>query len=91
MNEEARRELLTIARDALVAAVTKETALRPASKSPELDAKGGAFVTLKNKERLRGCIGVFVSDEPLARVSRGPAVRLRTEVHQANSRCKPHR
>lgn len=32
---------------------------------PELEAECGCFVTLKTDGRLRGCLGCFVSDEPL--------------------------
>lgn len=34
-------------------------------KYPVLKSKAGAFVTLTEKRRLRGCIGYIISDEPL--------------------------
>ena len=37
----------------------------PRSEDPVLTAPCGCFVTLKNRGRLRGCIGQFVSDRPL--------------------------
>lgn len=69
---EVRAELLSIARRALEAAVRRESEPKPDApvpagrRHPELDARCGCFVTLKNGERLRGCIGCFTSDRPLA-------------------------
>jgi AmmeMemoRadiSam system protein A len=42
----------------------KERALVPKNE-PDLMAHCGCFVTLKNKDRLRGCIGQFTSEQPL--------------------------
>ena len=67
LGPEARRELLSIARSALVAAVNCEPLPEVSSKRPELQAKCGCFVTYKNRERLRGCIGCFTSEAPLWR------------------------
>ena len=65
MNEEQKKVLLKTARDT-VGAVIKKTALpEPKSDDPELTAHCGCFVTLKNAESLRGCIGQFTSDKPL--------------------------
>ncbi len=36
--------------------------------SKELKTKSGAFVTLKIKDELRGCIGLLVSEEPLYKI-----------------------
>ncbi|HOX05065.1 MAG TPA: AmmeMemoRadiSam system protein A [Planctomycetota bacterium] len=66
LSAEARRELLAIARAALAAAVRGEPAPPVAGRSPELAAPCGCFVTYKNGGRLRGCIGCFTSDRPLA-------------------------
>ena len=65
MSPEARRELMAIARAALAAAVRGEPEPKPVSRSPELAAKCGCFVTYKNAGRLRGCIGCFTSERPL--------------------------
>lgn len=43
-----------------------------------LQSKCGAFVTLKKKEMLRGCIGRFTSDEPLYSVVQKMAVSAAT-------------
>jgi uncharacterized protein len=70
LGPKARRELLAIARRALVAAVRREPPpepdAQPAMDFPELAAHCGCFVTYKNGGRLRGCIGCFTSDRPLA-------------------------
>jgi AmmeMemoRadiSam system protein A len=41
--------------------------------------KAGCFVTLKNKDQLRGCIGCFVTDEPLWKTVREMAVASATK------------
>lgn len=61
-----RSELLKIARAALTAAVCSAPEPPVNGGLPELEAHCGCFVTYKNGERLRGCIGCFVSDRPLA-------------------------
>jgi AmmeMemoRadiSam system protein A len=65
MNEEQRNKLLTVARDAVRAAVMRVPLPRLLVDDPELNAPCGCFVTLKNRDRLRGCIGQFTSDRPL--------------------------
>lgn len=65
MEDDQKKILLEIARDTLES-VIKGRRFSPAkSDDPELNAHCGCFVTLKNGERLRGCIGRFVSDDPL--------------------------
>ena len=65
MREEQKQILLKTARDAVTAAVKKENLPSVSSQDEELSAHFGCFVTLKNAEQLRGCIGQFVSDKPL--------------------------
>jgi AmmeMemoRadiSam system protein A len=65
MNEKRRNKLLVVARDAVSAAVAQAPLPRPQADDPELNAPCGCFVTLKNRDRLRGCIGQFVCDRPL--------------------------
>jgi AmmeMemoRadiSam system protein A len=65
MNEEQKSKLLGVARDAVRAAVTGVPLPKPQADDPELTAPCGCFVTLKNRGRLRGCIGQFISDRPL--------------------------
>ncbi len=65
MNEVQKKALLKVARDTVEAAIKKLPAEKPHSDDPELTALCGCFVTLKNGDRLRGCIGQFTSDVPL--------------------------
>ena len=65
MNDTQKRTLLKIARDTVEAIITGGSVQKPKSDDPELNAHCGCFVTLKNQDRLRGCIGQFTSDSPL--------------------------
>lgn len=65
MNDQNRQTLLKTAKAAIVAAITGGDALRPLSGDPELNAPCGCFVTIKNGEHLRGCLGQFESRAPL--------------------------
>ena len=65
MHDTQRQTLLTVARDTVEAVITGGPAPKPESDDPELNARCGCFVTLKNRGRLRGCIGQFTSESPL--------------------------
>ena len=65
MNEHARQRLLEVARASVAAAVKGEPLPEVASDDPELQGRQGCFVTLKNRGRLRGCLGWFTSEKPL--------------------------
>ena len=65
MNDQQKNTLLKLARDTVEAVITQHASAKPGSDDPELNAPCGCFVTLKNRGRLRGCIGQFVSDAPL--------------------------
>ncbi|MFA5292516.1 MAG: AmmeMemoRadiSam system protein A [Phycisphaerae bacterium] len=65
MTENQKKQLLTVARNAAAAAVAGKKPPKITSDDPVLNAHCGCFVTLKNKDELRGCIGQFVSDKPL--------------------------
>jgi AmmeMemoRadiSam system protein A len=67
LNDSERKLLLRIARDSVRAAVTREPAPAVTVDSPALLRPCGAFVTLKNAGRLRGCIGTFEATTPLYR------------------------
>ncbi len=66
MTSKQQKIVLQIARDSVRAAVNKWTAPTPACEDDVLNIKCGCFVTLKNRGRLRGCIGQFTSGKPLA-------------------------
>jgi uncharacterized protein len=58
--------LLKAARDSITSLfVDKEIQTPDYEKYPNLKLKAGAFVTLKEHEDLRGCIGYIISQEPL--------------------------
>lgn len=65
MDETQRQTLLRMARDTVKAVVTGTPAPQPHSDDPVLTACCGCFVTLKSRGRLRGCIGQFISEQPL--------------------------
>ncbi|MCJ7751917.1 MAG: AMMECR1 domain-containing protein, partial [Armatimonadetes bacterium] len=63
LNEEQRKTLLRIARESVEAAARDER-YTPEADDPELDKPGAAFVTLKKRGELRGCIGSVEAHEP---------------------------
>lgn len=81
MNDTQKQTLLKIARDTVEAVITSGTVPRPESDDSELNAHCGCFVTLKNQDRLRGCIGQFTSEKPL--------VELVVEMAKASATCDP--
>lgn len=81
MLEENKKELAQIVRQAVDAAVREEKYSAPVTTEPELLAHRGCFVTLKTEGRLRGCIGIFVSDKPL--------IELAVEMAYSSSTSDP--
>ena len=65
MNENQRHILLKVARDTVEAVVKDQPFTTVESDDDQLNAHCGCFVTLKNNEQLRGCIGQFTADKPL--------------------------
>ena len=65
LSEGERSTLLRIARETVQARLQGDPRPRVSVQSPALQAPCGAFVTLKNRGRLRGCIGTFVARAPL--------------------------
>jgi len=65
MNDNQKAILLKTARDTVEAVITRRPCPKPQTDDAELNAHYGCFVTLKNKGRLRGCIGRFISEMPL--------------------------
>ncbi len=68
MNEQQKHILLRVVRDTVRGVIAGTGVPTPYTDDPELQAACGCFVTLKNSEELRGCIGQFVSDKPLIRL-----------------------
>jgi len=81
MNEAQQKELLRVARDTVRAVATDRALPKPQSDDPALIAPCGCFVTLKNRKRLRGCIGQFTSDKPL--------IELVVEMAKASASSDP--
>ncbi|MFP4057738.1 MAG: AmmeMemoRadiSam system protein A [Candidatus Brocadiia bacterium] len=79
LSEHARQRLLEIARRSAEAAVRRQPPPAFQVEEPELQAQRGAFVTLKNQGRLRGCIGQFTAKEPLWKVVAAMARSAATE------------
>lgn len=66
LSEAEKKALLKIAREAIESRARGEVRLQdPSIESDVLRADSGAFVSLHKDGRLRGCIGVFASKEPL--------------------------
>lgn len=63
---EDRTELIALARAAIEAAVTGAAPPSPTRLDGVLSEQRGCFVTLTNEGRLRGCIGTFKPNRPLA-------------------------
>ena len=76
ISEQERAELLRLARESVKAAVTGSAPPVATNKEGVLGERRGCFVTLTNHGRLRGCIGTFHPDRPLAEL----VVRMATEA-----------
>ena len=70
--------LLQLARDAVVRTVQREPHLIPEYTDNALAANYGAFVTLKIRGELRGCIGSIVSAKPIPETIADMAVKSAT-------------
>lgn len=74
-----QQELLKIARAAIVAKISTGKVPVIDTESEVLKAQNGCFVTIKQLDRLRGCIGNFVSDKPLYLLVQEMAVAAATQ------------
>lgn len=78
LTKKEQRELIKIAREAIVAGVTNGTIPPVTTTSPGLNRSNGCFVTIKQQGHLRGCIGNFISDQPLYRLAQEMALSAAT-------------
>lgn len=78
LTKKEQKELLKIARATIVAYVTNRKVPAVSTESPGLNLHSGCFVTIKQKEELRGCIGNFISDQPLYQLVQEMAVSAAT-------------
>jgi AmmeMemoRadiSam system protein A len=81
MNEAQKKILLKVAHNTVEAIITGGSVQKPKSDDPELNAHCGCFVTLKNQDRLRGCIGQFTSE--------GPLIELVVDMAKASATSDP--
>lgn len=68
LTKEEKESLLHLARKTIDHYLTTDTAPLARPESARLYEKRGAFVTLENHGRLRGCIGHMMEDRPLCQV-----------------------
>lgn len=78
LTKNEQRELLKIARETITHYVTNRKVPAVAVTSPGLNLHSGCFVTIKQNGELRGCIGNFVSDQPLYQLAQEMAVSAAT-------------
>ena len=78
LNSAEKHELLQIARKSLVEALAGGDKPSFEPKNEKLNEAGAAFVTLKNKGRLRGCIGYMEAIDPLWKMIRDRAIDAAT-------------
>ena len=78
LTKKEQKQLLKIARDTIVAYVTSGNVPTIETTSMGLNLQTGCFVTIKQKGQLRGCIGNFVSDQPLFKLVQEMAVSAAT-------------
>ncbi len=81
MNENQKKVLLGVVRNTLESIFRKKSSPSLKTNDVELNAHCGCFVTLKNGEMLRGCIGQFISDMPL--------IELVAEMAKASATSDP--
>lgn len=73
-----QKELLKIARETIIEYVTRQKIPPVVATAPGLNLHSGCFVTIKQKGELRGCIGNFVSEQPLYQLVQEMAVSAAT-------------
>ncbi|MBU9888457.1 MAG: AmmeMemoRadiSam system protein B [Candidatus Omnitrophica bacterium] len=79
VNAEDEKELLKLARDTVESFIRSRKVPDYTPSSPGLRQKLGAFVTLRERGELRGCIGRFEPDAPLFTVIQQMAVSAATQ------------
>jgi uncharacterized protein len=79
LSDELKRKLLAIARETVRAKISDKKKAEFEIDEPQLRETGGAFVTLKKRGQLRGCIGNFFSPQPIYLTIRDMAIAAATE------------
>lgn len=87
LSELEKKELLSIARNTIREYLNsyKTISLEEDKLPPALLQKAGAFVTLKKKGELRGCIGHFEADNPVYKIVQQMAVASSTQDYRFSS------
>ncbi len=67
LSQDEQRTLLKIARRAMVETIVFDRLWRPEAEKGSLSERRGAFVTLEQRGRLRGCVGQPAAQDSLAR------------------------
>jgi uncharacterized protein len=78
LTKSEQKQLLQIARSTITDYVNKGIIPEFTAGSDGLKLQSGCFVTIKQRGQLRGCIGNFVSDQPLFRLVQEMAVSAAT-------------
>ena len=78
LNDAQRKRLLQIARDSMTGFVREGKRKTFTDKDPVLSSPMGAFVTIKEKGELRGCIGNMVGGGPLCQTVADMAIEAAT-------------
>jgi hypothetical protein len=91
LNEQEKKELLSIARRTIEQYVNKNTIpeIETVKLSTNIKTKCGVFVTLHKLGMLRGCIGHFEADKPLYKIVQEMAVAASTQDYRF-SHVKPN-
>lgn len=79
LTEKGKQLLLDIARETIEQYIRSHRIPKLSSDSPELNQQLGAFVTLTIQGQLRGCIGRFEPDMPVAEVVQEMALAAATQ------------
>ncbi len=81
LNPKDKKDLLKIARSTLEQYIrfNKTPEINSSGFSETLKASSGAFVTLRENGDLRGCVGLFTSQEPLYKVVQEMAIAASTQ------------
>lgn len=74
-----KKRLLEIARKTIFAYIGQGVIPQWSETDPRLSEKEGAFVTIRKKGQLRGCIGRIIGDQPLYLTVRDMAVAVATQ------------
>lgn len=78
MTAKEKSALLALARATIIARVNSQPLPEVAKPTKGMESQSGCFVTIKQQGQLRGCIGSFVSQQPLWQTVREMAVSAAT-------------